>query len=406
MTADTVQCAAAPRSAQDDDRYGRPAQTAESTWISRHPGPWFAVIWAPVLLIGPLVDAAIAGQAIRIISLVLVGALFSVAVFAPSLRLGSPARSRRVAEAAAAVLLVACTAYLFAWSTDRAFVFPLLAIAMAAAVRPRWALSVVSALTISGALAAGLQGDSLSAAMGLGFSTFFAGVAVYLVERLTGLVVLLDRTRAELATAAVAQERLRFSRDLHDLLGHTLSVIVVKAEVVRRMAGIDPAVAAEQASEIETVGRQALSEVREAVSGYRSVTLHEEIASAVHALRADGVDVEVSVPEMTPDARMDALLGWIVREGTTNVLRHSGATFCRIAMERGDESLRIEIVDNGGGSAGDRRPAGDGLPARGSGLRGLRERVQQLGGELTAAPTASGFRLAATIPAPGRRGPR
>ncbi len=218
-----------------------------------------------------------------------------------------------------------------------------------------------------------------------------AGALVLVVRRMTVLIDELRDTRRALADAAVAEERLRFARDLHDLLGHTLSVIVVKAEVVRRVATADPAAAAQQATEIEQIGRQALVEIREAVTGYREGGLAEELDRARASLRDAGIEPTVRTSGQPLPPTVDALLTWAVREGVTNVIRHSKARTCRIEVGRTDSRAYTEIVDDGGGGAGAASP--------GNGLRGLRERMAAVGGEVCAGPAkAGGYRLAVDLP--------
>lgn len=352
-------------------------------WLARHPGPWFALIWVPFLLIGPLVDAAIAGQPLRIASVLVLAAANVATVSLPFARNAS-----RWSELAAIGLAALSVAYLFAWRTDEEFVYPLLAIAAAVAVRQRWALGMICALTISGSVQTGIERGSLDIGMFLGFATFMAGIGNFLVKYLIGVVTELSNAQTRLAQTAIAEERLRFSRDLHDLLGHTLSVIVVKAQAIRRLSTHDPEAAAEHASNIETIGRHALTEVREAVTGYRSVGLAEELASAQAALQAAGVIVHVTHNAPGLDSHLDSLLGWVVREGTTNVLKHAGAGRCTIGVTLRHGIARVEVVDDGSGG-----PAADG-----SGLKGLRERVDEYGGVLTAGSVPGGFRLAASVP--------
>jgi two-component system sensor histidine kinase DesK len=352
-------------------------------WLARHPGPWFALIWVPFLLIGPLVDASIAGQPLRVVCVLVLAAANVATVSIPFVPHAS-----RWSELAAIGLAALSVAYLFAWRTDEEFVYPLLAIAAAVAVRRRWALGVICGLTISGAVQTGLERGSLDVGMFLGFATFMAGISNFLVHYLIGVIAELSEAQNRLAQTAVAEERLRFSRDLHDLLGHTLSVIVVKAQAVRRLATRDPDAAAEHASNIETIGRHALTEVREAVTGYRSVGLAEELANAQSALQAAGVLVRVTHEALGLDAHLDSLLGWVVREGSTNVLKHSDASRCTIEVTVKNGIARVEVIDDGsGGSAGD-----------GSGLKGLRERVDEYGGVVTAGRVPGGFRLAASVP--------
>ena len=158
---------------------------------------------------------------------------------------------------------------------------------------------------------------------------------------------------------AVEQERLRFSRDLHDLLGHTLSVIVVKSEAARRLAPRDLDAALAQVTDIESVGRQALTEIREAVTGYREGSLATELDRARSALSAAGIEpvVRRSGPPLAPQT--EALLGWVVREAVTNVVRHSGATRCEITVDGTPDRVRLTVADNG-----TRRDGSSPVPAR------------------------------------------
>jgi two-component system, NarL family, sensor histidine kinase DesK len=205
----------------------------------------------------------------------------------------------------------------------------------------------------------------------------------------------LQQTRQELARAAVDEERLRFARDLHDLLGHSLSVMVVKAQAVRKLATRDPGLAAEQAADIEAVGRQALTEVREAVTGYRGRGLARELEAARTALADAGLAAVIRQDGQPLPAEVDALLGWVVREGVTNVIRHSGGHRCEIDVRRAQRAATVEIRDDDGGA-----PAG---PSGGIGLRGLAERAAAAGGTLEAGPhAAGGYRLAARLPVSAR----
>ena len=202
----------------------------------------------------------------------------------------------------------------------------------------------------------------------------------------------LRETREELATLAVAEERLRIARDVHDLLGHSLSVITLKSELAARLLERDPARAADELEEIQAVSREALAEVREAVKGYRGLALAESITRARSALTAAGIDCELAGAQPALPADVDAVLAWAVREGTTNVIRHSQARHCEIRIRADDESAALEIDDDG--ARGRRRPA-----VGGSGLEGLRERAQRVRGTLEAgARPEGGFRLRVTVP--------
>ncbi|WP_345631998.1 histidine kinase [Rugosimonospora acidiphila] len=229
------------------------------------------------------------------------------------------------------------------------------------------------------------------------FGTIMGSLLVLVVKRFMWLIGQLHKARAELAQAAVAEERLRFSRDLHELLGHTLTLIVVKAQVVRRLAQADPAAAAAAGGDIEQIGRQALVEVREAVTGYRERAFADELDGARAALSGAGIEVSIELAGTPLPAIVESVFGWAVREGTTNVIRHSGARHCVIAVRRADEAATLEIRDDGSGDGGT-----DGGPG-GNGLRGLRERLAAAGGTLAAAAAPDGgFRLVATVPVGAR----
>ena len=228
------------------------------------------------------------------------------------------------------------------------------------------------------------------------YGAALSGLVVAIIYRFIEAVAQLRRTREELARSAVDAERLRFARDMHDLLGHTLSVIVVKAQVARKLAGRDPAQAQQQAADIEEISRAALGEVRQAVAGYRGRGLARELEAARAALADAGITTEVRQdgPPIPPGA--DALLGWVVREGVTNVIRHSGGRRCEIDVRDCGGSVTVTIRDDGPSSS-----ASAALTAGGHGLDGLRERLAADGGTLAAGPCpGGGFRLTATVPVP------
>lgn len=240
-----------------------------------------------------------------------------------------------------------------------------------------------------------------------GLGAFFAYVAGKRYETLATL----RQTRAELARVAVAEERLRIARDLHDLLGHSLSLITLKAELSRRMMATDPAGAEREMADLEAVARQSLSDVRAAVAGYRQPDLAAELGAARQLLTAAGITCRISAPpDLSLPADVDTVLAWAVREGVTNVVRHARATSAAITISSGRDGITAEITDNGrGGSARPAGPADAGAgpgsgtdPRAGSGLAGLSERVRLLGGRLAAEQARpAGFRLLITIPAAG-----
>ena len=223
-----------------------------------------------------------------------------------------------------------------------------------------------------------------------------AAFLTYTATKRNETVTELRQTRAELARVAVAGERLRIARDLHDLLGQSLSLITLKAELSRRMLDTDTTSAAREMAELEAVARQSLSDVREAVAGYRQPDLVAELGAARQLLCAAGVSCQISTPAgLSLPADVDTVLAWTVREGITNVVRHARATCAAVTVTTADGGGRViaAITDNGTGPLAG--PAG-------SGLAGLSERVRQLGGNLMAGPApAGGFRLQVTIPVRG-----
>jgi two-component system sensor histidine kinase DesK len=203
----------------------------------------------------------------------------------------------------------------------------------------------------------------------------------------------LAEARAELAELAAENERMRIARDLHDLLGHSLTTITVKAGLARRLGSADPASAVSQIAEVEELCRQALADVRSAVSGYRDVTLAGELARGRELLRASGIAAELPTATDLVDPAHQELFGWAVREGLTNVVRHARAHSCTVLLS----PAAVEIVDDGTGD-----PVADGLVPAGNGLSGLRERVAAAGGTVDAGPQqAGGWRLRVTLAAGG-----
>ncbi|MGW2649480.1 sensor histidine kinase [Streptomyces sp. NPDC001393] len=222
------------------------------------------------------------------------------------------------------------------------------------------------------------------------------GFAMIGVGQLVRTTIELRKARATVAQLAANEERLRLARDLHDLLGHSLSLITLKSELAGRMLPDHPDKAAQQVADIEQVSRQALVDVREAVTGYRRPRLAAELAGTQVALTAAGVSAELpaepdlhGVPEESESA-----LAWALREAVTNVVRHSGADTCRVQLTHRQTLdgalLELSVEDNGSGGSG-------GGP--GNGLTGLTERLEKAGGTLEAGRIKHGFRLVARVPA-------
>lgn len=217
-----------------------------------------------------------------------------------------------------------------------------------------------------------------------------AGLLMFAILEITRGNQALATARAEVARLAAENERIRIARDLHDILGHSLTTITVKAGLARRLGATDPARAVEQITEVEELSRQALADVRAAVSTYRDVTLVGELARGRELLRASGVAADLPTATDVTDAARSELLGWAVREGLTNVVRHAHASTCTVRLT----PYGIEITDDGTGASA----------SAGNGLQGLRERVTAAGGSMDAGPLEpSGWRLQVSLAAEGSR---
>ncbi len=211
----------------------------------------------------------------------------------------------------------------------------------------------------------------------------------------------LRAAREEIARLAVMTERLRIARDLHDLLGHNLSLIALKSELAGRLIGVAPERATVEIGDVERVARTTLQEVREAVSAYRQPTLSSELHAAHEILFAAGIahryEGNESIMGTLPTA-VETLLSWAVREGVTNVIRHSRARQCTVRMKRESHSACVEVIDDGVARPQDAASSGDN-GSGGNGLRGLAERVEALGGNFEAGPrVGGGYRLAVSVP--------
>lgn len=191
----------------------------------------------------------------------------------------------------------------------------------------------------------------------------------------------------EVARLAKVAERERIARDLHDLLGHSLSVVVLKSELTRKLMTRDPARAAEEIAEIEKIARQGLADVRQAITGYRSSGLAAEIEHVRDTLTEAGIDTTIEARPMPLAPAQETALSLALREAATNVIRHAAATKCHIKFYAQDGSALMEVQDDGRG----------GDAPFGNGLTGMRERIQELGGMLRR-ETACGTRLMISLP--------
>jgi len=198
----------------------------------------------------------------------------------------------------------------------------------------------------------------------------------------------LRKANEEIEHLAKVAERERIARDLHDVLGHTLSVITLKSELAGKLIDRDPQRAGKEIREVEEISRQALSDVRDAIRGYRAKGLAAELAQAKATLETAGLTVQCdAATTLQLPAMQESVLSLAVREGVTNVVRHARASTCRLRLEQQNGSCRLEIADDGQGFA----------TVEGNGLRGMRERVEMLGGTLERM-NSSGTLLVITLP--------
>jgi two-component system sensor histidine kinase DesK len=198
----------------------------------------------------------------------------------------------------------------------------------------------------------------------------------------------LRKANEEIEHLAKVAERERIARDLHDVLGHTLSVITLKSELAGKLMERDPQRAAKEIGEVEQISRQALSDVRDAIRGYRSQGLAAELAQAKSTLETAGLTVQCdAATTLKLPAVQESVLSLAVREAVTNVVRHAQARTCRLRLEQQNGACRLQIQDDGRG----------GFDTEGNGLRGMRERVEMLGGTLNR-NTETGTTLTITLP--------
>jgi two-component system, NarL family, sensor histidine kinase DesK len=366
------------------------------------------------------------GQVMRVII-----TFFLVAPFFSNPR-PSPAQLAFLAPATAALILLVCIFIVGRarrMRGHRALVFTVVIVGLAISILAVGGLNWIGAIFIGGAGAGRLAASGrwaavaaitcAAAAMGVGLANgvnyggsleltlgpVLAAFFAYSAWRRIELVEKLRETRAELARMAVADERLRIARDLHDLLGHSLSLITIKAELAGRVIGTDPDRAAREIADLETVARRSLGEVRAAVTSYRQPSLAGELAAARQMLAAAGMDCQVHAPasfDLAPEA--EGLLAWTVREGATNVVRHSGARAVTITVAVAADAVTAEVADDGVGpglGAGQHGTASHGSGPPGSGLAGLAERARNAGAEVSAGegPGGKGFRLLVRVPA-------
>jgi two-component system sensor histidine kinase DesK len=280
------------------------------------------------------------------------------------------------------------------------FVYVVIAAAVTLPTR-KAAWMVAATSVVAGVVYAGRAGwDVFATSWGDLVPFPLIGIGMIAVSRLVVTVRELQAARREIAqlaaAEAVARERLRFARDLHDLLGHSLSSITLKSELAGRLLSAAPDKAAAEVRDIEVVARRSLREVREAVTGYRQPTLDDELYGAREMLEVAGIVCRIENEASPLPNAMDTVLAWTVREGVTNVIRHSRADRCEIRVTQDGEEIHVEVKDDGRGFL----PEHEGTYSNGSGLSGLAERIAASGGDFEAGPLPEGgFRMRVSLPA-------
>jgi signal transduction histidine kinase len=277
-----------------------------------------------------------------------------------------------------ALIVYAAIAYSSAWVSLPGF----LAGSVLLVLPPRLAWVAFGSIVASMAvIQANLTGGLIDIAY-IAVATTITGLVVYGLTRLSSVVLELHEARIELAQMAVAQERLRFSRDLHDLLGYSLSAITLKSELTLRLVSKNPD-AQKELVEILAISRKALADVRSVANGYRELSLDSESESARSLLVAADVDVTVEIHDGDLPTHLKTVLATVLREGITNVLRHSNAKRCEISMRQTDGRVWLDIVNDG---VQTNRAQSDG----GSGIPNLSARIADLHGQLVAGIEADG----------------
>ncbi|MCC7009592.1 MAG: sensor histidine kinase [Acidobacteria bacterium] len=217
-----------------------------------------------------------------------------------------------------------------------------------------------------------------------GATLMFGGLAMYFTEVGRKLKTAQDEARH----MAVVAERERIGRDLHDLLGHTLSVIALKSDLAARLARADPDRCLAELTDVQRISREALAQVREAVYPTQALSLARQVSGAEAALTAAGIALDVDLPSITLGVSDERVLAWIVREATTNIIRHASARRCTISVRQDADAVRLEIADDGRG----------GEIREGTGFRSMRARVADCDGTFEY-DSSTGVRLQVTLPA-------
>lgn len=265
--------------------------------------------------------------------------------------------------------------------------------------------AVLAVLLMAGvALAGGRVADIVMTGLMVAFCAGFSLLASRCSAWTLSVLWEAERARDVEARLAVAEERLRFGRDLHDVMGRDLAVIALKAELAVQLGRRGRPEAVEQMIEVQRLAQESQREVRAVVRGYRGADLGAELAGAQGVLTAAGIDCTISGSAEGLPAPVQSALGWVVREAATNVLRHGDARRCAVTVDVTDGRAVLTVENDGLPESSPAGPPGSGLA--GSGLAGLRERLADLNGTLRAGPADGGrFRLTAEVPLPPNKPP-
>lgn len=366
-------------------------------WFDRRPRgvakPTGAFIWLAFILFPAINAFAKHGTALRH-GLTVAGAVVFVAIYIAVVLLWRHRHADRLLPALFIALVAIASALTLSDGGSWGFLFTYCA-ACAGLISSQFGITGVVSCAVLAGVTSAVGGANGGQVIGWVASSAGIGLLILVMRDLRVRNDQLREARAELAELAVAEERERFARDLHDLLGHSLSVIALKAELAGRLLPGRAEEAAHEVAELETVARTALTEVRDAVGGYRQPTLDGELAGARMALAAAGISADVVRAPGELDSSVEGVLAWAVREGATNVIRHSSARHCTLRVSSRVGDAGVEVVDDGVGAAPVNGDAG------GNGLVGLAERARSLGGRVEAGVRpGGGYRLAVTVPTP------
>jgi two-component system sensor histidine kinase DesK len=294
-------------------------------------------------------------------------------------------RGRELVLIAAATLILALAFWPVSIAAGAFFIYA--ASMIAQLENPRWAVrGVIAIAVITVVEAVILRHDIVSASWPVVFVLIVGGINTH-YSQVGRANARLRLAHDEIEHIAKLAERERIARDLHDVLGHTLSLVILKSELASKLAERDPERSREEIRDVERIAREALAEVRAAVSGYRTSGLDAEVQRARNTLSTAGVRLETDIATRKLPPAQEAVLCLALREAITNIVRHAGARSCRLTVACGDATCSLSIADDGRG----------GNAPFGSGLSGMRERVDVLGGTLTRTGH-NGTTLTVTLP--------